>query len=198
MPMTQLDRPFRLKTPLGDDALLLDSFTGSERVSTPYRYTLRLLAPDPNIKMKDLMAKPAVLSLRLDEDKERYIHGHVSRMKLLEYGEDGMAVYEAEIVPWLWFLTLYSNCKIFQNKTVPDILEQVFKDRGFTDYKLNLGSYQPREYCVQYRETDFNFVSRLMEEEGIFYFFEQTESKHTLVLADANKAFVPCPNQKDA
>jgi type VI secretion system secreted protein VgrG len=199
LPATQLDRPFRLKTPLGDDALLLDSFIGWERVSTPYRYTLRLLSADPNIKMKDLMAKPAVLGLRLDEDKERYIHGHVSRMKLLEFGEDGMAVYEAEMVPWLWFLTLYSNCRIFQHKSVPEILEQVFKDRGFADYKLNLqGSFQPREYCVQYRETDFNFVSRLMEEEGIFYFFEHTNSKHTLVLANATKAFAACPNMPEA
>jgi type VI secretion system secreted protein VgrG len=192
---TQIDRPFRLKTPLGDDALLLDSFTGWERVSTPYRYTLRVLTGDPNVKMKDLMGKPAVLSLRLDEDKERHIHGHISRMKLLESGEDGMAVYEAEMVPWLWFLTLYSNCKIFQNKSVPDIVEQVFKDRGFTDYTLNLqGSFPPREYCVQYRETDFNFVSRLLEDEGIFYFFEQSESKHTLVLGNSTNAFAACPD----
>ena len=100
------------------------------------------------------------------------------------------------MVAWLWFLNLFSDCRIFQNKSVPDIVEQVFKDRGFSDYKLQLqGSYPEREYCVQYRETDFNFVSRLLEEEGIFYFFEQSQEKHTLVLADQSSAFDPCPNQ---
>ena len=89
------------------------------------------------------------------------------------------------MVPWFWFLNLFSDCRIFQNKSVPDIVEQVFQDRGFSDFESRLRArILPREYCVQYRETDFNFVSRLIEEEGIFYFFEHTTDKHTLVLAD--------------
>lgn len=196
MAETQINRPFRVKTPLGDDALLLDSFTGSERVSTPFRFVLRVLSPNPNIDMQGLLTKPLVLSLKLEEETERHIHGNVNRIKLLESGEDGMAAYEVEAVPWLWFLTLFADCRIFQNKTVPQIVEQVFRDRGFSDFKLQLqGTYPTREYCVQYRETDFNFVSRLLEEEGIFYFFEQSRDKHTLVLADAPSAFAPCPNQ---
>lgn len=199
MPATQIDRPFRVKTPLGDDALLLDSFTGVERVSDPFRYLLRLLAPDPNVDMQGLLTKPVVLTLELDEGEERHIHGNICRMKLLEFGADGMAAYEAEVVPWFWFLTLFSNCRIFQNLSVPDIVEKVFKDRGFSDYKLNLqGTYNPREYCVQYRETDFNFVSRLLEEEGIFYFFEQSQDQHTMVLADDASAFAACPHQPSA
>ncbi|MGO9228802.1 MAG: type VI secretion system Vgr family protein [Bryobacteraceae bacterium] len=199
MPATQIERPFRIKTTLGDDALLLESFTGEERVSTPYRFVVQLLSEDPNIDMKGLLTKPAVLSIKLDDETERHIHGLFTRFALLEYGADGMAAYKAELVPWLWFLTLYSNCRIFQNKSVPDIVEQIFKDRGFTDYQLKLqGTYQPREYCVQYRETDFNFVSRLMEDEGIFYFFEQTPDKHTLVLADDKAAFKPCPHKAKA
>jgi type VI secretion system secreted protein VgrG len=199
LPATQIERPFRIKTTLGADALLLNSFTGSERVSMFYRFTLELLSPDPNVDMKGLLRKPAVISIKLDDESERHIHGLFNRIALLEYGEDGMAVYQAELVPWLWFLTLYSNCRIFQNKSVPDIVEQVFKDRGFTDYQLKLqGSYQPREYCVQYRETDFNFVSRLLEDEGIFYFFQQSEEKHTLVLADDKSAFESCPNKATA
>ena len=192
-----MNRPFRIKTPLGDDALLLSSFTGYERVSTPFRFVLELLSDDPNIDMKGLLIKPAVLSIKLDDETERHIHGIINRMKLVAYGDDGMAEYQAEMVPWLWFLTLYSNCRIFQNKSVPDIVEQVFKDRGFPRLRPETaGSYQPREYCVQYRETDFNFVSRLLEEEGIFYFFEQTEDKHTLVLADAKSAFRRLPHKK--
>ena len=199
MAATQIERPFRIKTTLGDDALLLSSFTGYERVSTPYRFVLQLLSEDPNIDMKSLLTKPAVLSIKLDDETERHIHGLFNRIALMEYGEDGMALYQAELVPWLWFLTIFSNCRIFQNKSVPDIVEQIFKDRGYTDYQLKLqGTYQPREYCVQYRETDFNFVSRLLEDEGIFYFFEQTEDKHTLVLADDKAAFKACPHKATA
>ncbi len=199
MPATQIERPFRIKTTLGDDALLLNSFAGDERVSTPYRFVVQMLAEDPNIDMKDLLTKPAVLSIKLDDETERHIHGLFNRIALMESGDDGMAVYQAELVPWLWFLTLFSNCRIFQNKSVPDIIEQVFKDRGYTDYQLKLqGTYQPREYCVQYRETDFNFVSRLLEDEGIFYFFEQAEDKHTLVIADDKGAFKSCPHKAKA
>jgi len=196
MTPTQAHRPFRLKTSLGDDALLIDNFQGNERISTPFRFVLKVLSANPNIDMKGLLNQPAVLSIVLSDGTERYIHGNINRMKLLEYGEDGYAAYEVEMVAWVWFLNLFSDCRIFQNKSVPDIVEQVFKDRGFSDYQLQLqGSYTEREYCVQYRETDFNFVSRLLEEEGIFYFFEQSEDKHTLVLADQPSAFEPCPNQ---
>jgi type VI secretion system secreted protein VgrG len=197
---TQIERPFRIKIQgLGDDALLLNSFTGDERVSTPFRFILELLSPNPNVDIQGLLRKAGVISIKLDEETERHIHGFINRIALMEYGEDGMAVYQAELVPWFWFLTLYSNCRIFQNKTVPDIVEQIFKDRGFKDYKLSLqASYQPRDYCVQYRETDFNFVSRLLEDEGIFYFFQQSEEKHTLVLADDKSSFAACPSKPSA
>ena len=199
MPATQIDRPFRIKTPLGDDALLLDSFEGSERISQPFRFVLRLLSPDPNLDMQALLTKPAVVSFRMAEQSERHLHGHISRIKLLEYGEDGMAAYEAELVPWLWLLNHFSDCRIFQNKTVPDIVEQVFRDRGFSDYRLKLrDTFPQREYVVQYRETDLNFVSRLLEDEGIFYYFEHCQEKHTLVLANDSSAFEPCPLKPQA
>ena len=199
MPATQIERPFRIKSPLGDDALLLDSFTGYEQVSEPFRFVLKLLSPDPNVDMQALLTKPAVLSFNMTEEAERHVHGHVVRITLLECGEDGMAAYEAELAPWLWFLNRYSDCRIFQNKTVPEIVEQVFRDRGFSDYQLKLqGSFPQREYVVQYRETDFNFVSRLLEDEGIFYYFEQSQDKHTLVLANDNSALAPCPHKPKA
>ena len=149
--------------------------------------------------MKCLLNKPAVLAIGLSDNTERYIHGNINRMKLLEFGADGYAAYELEVVPWLWFLNLFSDCRIFQNMTVLDIVQKVFRDRGFSDFKLQTqGTYTEREYCVQYRETDLNFVSRLMEEEGIFYFFEQSSDKHTLVLGDQPSAFPTCPNQGEA
>ncbi|MFR0687772.1 type VI secretion system tip protein TssI/VgrG [Enterobacterales bacterium AE_CKDN230030158-1A_HGKHYDSX7] len=103
--------------------------------------------------------------------------------------------YQLILRPWLWWLTLASNNRVFQNLATSDIVTTIFKAHGFTDFKLSLtGSYEPREYCVQYGETDFSFVSRLLEEEGIFWFFTHEEGKHTLVLADSNDAFPPIPN----
>ncbi|WP_448681685.1 type VI secretion system tip protein TssI/VgrG [Pseudomonas nicosulfuronedens] len=103
--------------------------------------------------------------------------------------------YQLVLRPWLWWLTLASNNRVFQNLTTSDIVTTLFKSHGFTDFKLSLsGSYEPREYCVQYGESDFAFVSRLLEEEGIFWFFTHEEGKHTLVLADSNDAFLPIPN----
>jgi len=199
LPAAQIDRPFRIRTPLGEDAILLDGFDGYERLSQPFRFVLRLLSPDPNIDMQALLTKPAVVSFKMTDESERHIHGHFSRIRLLEYGGDGMAGYEAEMVPWLWFLNHFSDCRIFQNKTVPDIIEQVFNGRGFSDYQLKLqGSFPEREYVVQYRETDFNFVSRLLEDEGIFYYFEQSRDRHTLVLVNDPSAVVPCPNKAHA
>ncbi len=103
--------------------------------------------------------------------------------------------YNLLLRPWLWWLTLASNNRVFQNLTTSDIVTSIFDEHGFSDYELQLtGSYTPREYCVQYGETDFAFVSRLLEEEGIFWFFTHAEGAHTLVLGDSNDAFPPCPN----
>ena len=103
--------------------------------------------------------------------------------------------YQLLLRPWLWWLGLASNNRVFQNLATSDIVTTIFKAHGFTDFQLKLtGSYTPREYCVQYGETDLAFVSRLMEEDGIFWFFSHEDSKHTLVLADSNDAFAPIPN----
>lgn len=103
--------------------------------------------------------------------------------------------YQVVLRPWLWWLTLASNNRVFQNLTTSDIVTQLFGAHGFNDVKLSLsGSYKPREYCVQYGESDFAFVSRLLEEEGIFWFFTHEKGKHTLVLGDSNDAFPQIPN----
>ncbi len=199
MAWTQVDRPFRLKSTLGDDALLLESFESQERMSTPFRFLLRVLSEDRTIDMKGLLMKPLVMTIVLADKTERHIHGNISRMKMLETGDDGLTAYEVEMVPWFWFLTLFSDCRIFQNKSVPDIVQKVFSDRGFSDFRLDLqGSYPARDYCVQYRETDLNFVSRLLEEEGIGYYFEQSVDKHTIVLVDNNVSLSACAHQAEA
>lgn len=193
---SQEGRPARIKTVLGDNELLLQRFRGRESVSEPFEFTVDMLSENKAVDLKALLGTPVTLTLMLDDGSERHVHGRFRRLVQLEQGKDDLVAYQGEIVPWLWFLSLYSNCRIFQNKTVVEIVEQVFKDRGFSDYKLKLnGSYPKRDYCVQYRETDLNFISRLLEDEGIFYFFEHTENKHTLVLADYAAAVQTVPGE---
>jgi type VI secretion system secreted protein VgrG len=139
-------------------------------------------------------------------EKTRYFSGYVSSFVQSPRAE-GFYRYEATIVPWLWFLTRTADCRIFhsamseppEEMTVPGIVKKVFKDHGFDDFTPSLtGTYRKMDHCVQYRETDFNFVSRLMEQEGIYYFFEHAEEggviKHKLKLADAMSAHAEYPD----
>jgi type VI secretion system secreted protein VgrG len=196
MALTQAGRHIRVNTDLGEDKLFLESFEGEERVSDLFRFELGLLTEDPGFSMDSLLNKPAVVSIDLHDNSDRHVHGIINHIEEVETRPEGVTLYRATMVPWAWLLTLFDDCRIFQNKSVPDIVEKVFQDRGFTDYANRLsGTYPPREYCVQYRETDLNFISRLLEDEGIFYFFEHDQDKHTLVLADQPTAFVECPGQ---
>ena len=192
---TQANRPFRITSALGEDVLLLAGFSGTEGVSKPFAFSIDLLSEDSRIDCDGLLGKPLAIEMDLPNGEVRYIHGLVRRFSQL--GRDqGLVSYRAEVVPWLWFLSLAYDCRIFQHKSVPQIAEAVFKDAGFTDFAVRCSaSYQPREYCVQYRESDLAFVSRLLEEEGIFFFFEHTDKKHTLVLADSPSAIKPVPHQ---
>ncbi len=190
-PFSQADRAFRVDTPLGTDVLLLEGFSGQEAVSRPFKFTLELLSTDASIDPLALLRAPVSIAIRLREGAERIIHGRVIRFAQGERTE-GLTSYEAEIAPWLWFLSLSADCRIFQDQSVPEIIEAVFGDHADAAFENRcVNSYPPREYCVQYRESDLNFVSRLMEEEGIFYFFEHSDSGHTLVLADDADAIQP-------
>ena len=195
MPLTQENRLIAIDTPLGPDVLLLRGFTGHEAISRLFNFELDLLSTDPEIKFEKIIGQKVTIRVRLGKEKERFFHGIISRF--MQTGSDtGLANYRATMVPALWFLTRTADCRIFQNKKVPDIIQEIFKENGVTDVKAVLkGTYEPRDYCVQYRETDFNFVSRLMEQYGIFYFFEHEEKKHTLVIADDLSAHQTCPVQ---
>ena len=180
-----------LTTPLAPDQLLPYKMTATEELGRLFRYELELLSPDPAIKLEDLLGKPMSVSVDLPDGKTRWFNGLVTRFAYT--GRVGRwAKYEATLRPWLWFLTRAQDCRIFGNgsegsaKPVPDIVKQVFRKHGFSDFKEKLqGSYLPRTYCVQYRESDFDFVSRLLEEEGIYYGFRHEEGKHTLEFFDA-------------
>jgi len=191
---SQDNRPMQVVGPPGTEGLLLERLTGSEGLSMPFEFTLEMLARDL-VEASDVLGKPMHVKVEISNSETlRYYHGRVRRFVQLAKSADGLTRYRAEMVPWLWFLTLSTDCRIFQNKTVVEIVKQVFDDKGMTDYRLaTTASYEKREYCVQYRESDFAFVSRLLEEEGIYYFFEHTESKHTLVLADVPTAIKTGP-----
>jgi len=199
MPLKQAQRRLAVKTPLGDDVLALTAFAGHEEMSRLFAYQLDFISDNTSVSATQIVGKNVTISVALADDSPRYINGFVTRFFAGDEDVEGRRNYRAEIVPWLWFLTRTSDCRIFQTKSAPDIIQQIFKDLGFSDFQVQLsGKHPPRDYCVQYRETDFNFVSRLMEEEGIFYFFKHEQGKHTLVLADQKSAYVDCKeNQVD-
>jgi type VI secretion system secreted protein VgrG len=185
----------KAETSLGPDVLLLESLSGEEGISAPFAFSLDLISEDASVSAERLIATPVTITIALPEDQERVIHGLVNRFTQLGQRED-LTSYRAEVVPWLWFLSLSSDSKVFQKKSVLEIVEEVFQVLGHSDFEFRCTkNYPKREYCVQYRETHLNFVSRLLEEEGIFFFFEHSDSKHMLVLADGTNAVKPCPGQ---
>jgi len=195
---SQANRPFQVNTALGPDQLLLAGFSGEEWVSRPFVYKLDLLSESSAVAADSVLRKPAAIAITLADGSLHTIHGVVTRFVQLDRKE-GLTSYRAEVRPWLWFLSLGTDCHIHQNLSVPEIVEKVFKDAGYTDFKFRLSkSYPKRDYCVQYRETNLAFVSRLMEDEGIFYFFEFTDDKHVLIVGDTPSAVKPNPGQPKA
>lgn len=184
---------FELLTPLGSTALVFHALTANEALSSVGEYEIDCLSEETDIDLDAILGKQISLRVALPNEHERYFSGYVTR-----FAHTGTAgrfqTYRASVRPWLWFLGLTSDCRIFQAKTVPDIVKEVFADHAIANFRLALiGQYRQRDYCVQYRETDLDFVSRLLEEEGIYYFFEHSANKHTLVLADAYSAHSSVP-----
>ncbi len=197
MPFTQDGRIIKIDTPLGKDVLLLQGFTGHEGLSQVFSFDLELLSErDEDVSFPRIQGHRVTITIALPGFKERCLNGFIVAF---EYGgrDSRFTYYRAKMVPWLWFLGQTASCRMFQEMSVTDIIAKVFQGLGFTDFRnATEATYAPREYCVQYRETALNFVSRLMEQYGIFYYFEHTEDKHTLVLADDPSVYQDCPGQK--
>ncbi|MFT5429599.1 MAG: type VI secretion system secreted protein VgrG [Myxococcota bacterium] len=195
MAMTQDNLRASIETPLGKDALRVTRFYGEESVSGLFHFTVECVSEDWDLDFKKIVGKHATLGVLLgDGVKERLIDGLVTR-----FSQGGtnvrMTTYFIELRPWFYMLTLSADAMIFQELAADKIIEKVFKDNGFTDFKSEVQSPPPeRVYCVQYNETHYDFVCRLMEEEGIFYFFKHEKGKHTLILADKPTAHKPCEN----
>jgi type VI secretion system secreted protein VgrG len=183
-----------IQSRLGPNELLLESFTGTEGISQLFSFQLELLSENKRLRFEDILGQEVSFGVQgaEDGDKPRYIHGIVTAFAQLP-DTSRLSKYRAVVSPKLWILTRKQNCRIFQNLSVPDILKKVFTGID-TVWELR-GSYQPREYCVQYRETDFNFVSRLMEEEGILYFFRYAKDSHKLVITDTNASHLDMPGR---
>lgn len=194
---TQATRQLAVFTPLGTDHLLLHKFHGREGLSSLFEYELEMLSADSAIDPARIVGQNVTFLLNQSGADLRYFNGYVSRFRYTGQ-TDQAATYQATVVPWLWFLTNTIDCRIFQNKSTPEILRQIFTELGFSDFDDTQLSadYAPREYCVQYRESDFDFVSRLMEEEGLFYYFRHENGKHTLVLADHEISYFWLPQRE--
>ena len=185
--LTQDDRPIAVETSLGKDKLLLRSFTGEERLSSLFNFSLSMMSEDGGIKPKDIVGKRVDFFVRLPDGKERWFNGVVNSFHYS--GKDDRTFnYKAEIVPWLWLLTRGSDCRVHEcdgQKDVKQIIDALLGELGFSEYKWDLKrTLGMRDYCVQYRETHFDFLSRLLEEEGIYYYFRHEKGKHELVMAD--------------
>ena len=193
MLFNQASRLAKINSPLGPDVLLLNEMGGGEELGRLFNYELQLTSLDANIDLNQLLGKPMSVGLQLADGGERHFHGIVARCSQnIDKGQ--FASYQVTLRPWLWLLSRTSDCRIFQNLSIPQIIKQVFRDLGFSDFEDALSRpYREWEYCVQYRETSFDFVSRLMEQEGIYYFFRHEQDRHVLVLADAYGAHTSVP-----
>jgi type VI secretion system secreted protein VgrG len=180
------------------DELRLVGLHGEEALGELFLFHLELCSSNTAIDLASIIGQHATASVTLDGGKKRYFSGVVSRL-VQSGGNPDTAIYRAELRPWLWWLTLEVDARIFQQQTVPEIIKSLYREFGFPDFRDDLqGSYAARDYCVQYNESAFDFISRLMEEEGIFYYFEHAAGSHTLVLADGGKDFPACPGLSGA
>jgi type VI secretion system secreted protein VgrG len=191
----QAERLLAIDTPLGPDEMLLTSLEGEDALSRCFVYRITVATQQTDGAMQSLLGMPVTLWLQNDDPGlRRPIHGHVCRVAGNGVTDLGLRIYRLEVVPRLWFLTCTSDCRIFQNQSIPDILQTMFQEQGLIDFEFRVmrADYPPVEYCVQYQETAFNFVSRLMEHLGLFYWHEHGANRHLLVIADRNEATAAC------
>lgn len=193
--LIQTDRLLQVTTPLEEGTFALQAFTGTEALSTPFEFRLTMMSPEASIDFSQLLNQSITAQITLADGTQRPFNGIVSALRQKETSAEDMFVYEATMVPSLWLLTLREDCRIFQSMSVPDIVKKILGEANVTFRAQVQGTYSARDYCVQYRETSLNFISRLFEEEGIYYYFEHTTSSHTMVFTDSSASAPACPNQ---
>ncbi|MBR8064051.1 type VI secretion system tip protein VgrG [Burkholderia ambifaria] len=187
-----MNRVFTLDSPHGDD-LKFHTLDGSDELGRLFEFRIEALADSHSLSLKDMLGKPVTVRIEQQDRSTRYLNGIVARATLAGRRAERHYGYELIVRPWLWLATRRSDCRIFQNRTVPDIVQEVLAPYRFPIESKLTESYVPREYCVQYNETDTAFVSRLMEFEGIYFHFRHSADNHTLVLCDAMSSHVALP-----
>jgi type VI secretion system secreted protein VgrG len=184
--------PFKLTTALPPADLRFESMTHSSELSALEETRFHLLSEKSDLAPDQMLGRAVDLAVTLRDGQTRHFCGYVTRFGIGP-NQGRWYGYQATVRPWLWFLTRTADCRIFQEQTVREIVESVLSDHGpiaSHEFKL-VRSYRKRSYCVQYRETDFNFVARLLEDEGIYWYFEHSEGEHKLILVDAPDAHTP-------
>ncbi len=177
-----------MTSPLGADELVPTALGLEEALDEPFLCVLDMVSSKATIDPNTLLHQPVCITLRLSADVSRHVHGLVRRFAATGGLDRGLYGYRAEIVPALWFLSQTQDCRIFENKTAREILQTVFGEHQLKT-SFNVGAMKKRPFTVQYNETDLDFVSRLMQEEGWFYWFQHSASGHTLMVADATTQF---------
>ena len=191
--LDQTKRAARLRTPLGDKELALARFTALEGLSELFEIDIEALSPTADIDFDAALGQPCVITSEAPDAPERHHHGVLVHAEWVGMRHD-LHIYKMTLRPWLWLLGKTSDCRIFHDKTVIDIVKATFADHGFSDYRVAAtADYPTLPYTVQYRETDLAFVCRLMEQHGVYYFFEHEEGVHRLVLADGLASHQPAP-----
>ncbi|MFL9860558.1 type VI secretion system tip protein TssI/VgrG [Paraburkholderia madseniana] len=187
-----MSRIFTLDSPLGDQ-LKFRSLCGDEELGRMFEFRIEALADSHSLSLQALLGQSVTVNIEEQGGATRYLNGVIARASLA--GRDAARHYRYELVvrPWLWLATRRTDCRIYQMRSVPEIVQETLAPYGFQIENRLTGSYAPREYCVQYNETDADFVSRLIENEGIYYYFEHASGKHTLVLCDAMSSHHPLP-----
>ncbi|MBT8439047.1 MAG: type VI secretion system tip protein VgrG [Gammaproteobacteria bacterium] len=190
--LTQDQRLLAIKSPLAKDELLLTSFEGTEYISDLFEFQIEALSSNHSIQPEALIGKTVTITIQ--NELKRSFNGYISSFTYGEVKADNLRTYRMTMVPWLWFLSKNNNHRIFQGKNTKDIVTQVFKGLGFNDFDFRAtGNPAVRDYCVQYNESDLSFVSRLLEEDGIAYYFEQKGDKHILHIVDEVNAYQVTP-----
>ncbi|QNI33803.1 type VI secretion system tip protein VgrG [Alloacidobacterium dinghuense] len=196
MASIQADRILNFTSPLGADVLLPEFLAGAEGVSELFYYQAELVADvNTTIDPKKIIGSKVTIGIVADDNgTNRYINGIVASFES-SGGDDEYNNYKAYIVPNIWLLTLNVNTRVFQDKTVTDVIKAVLSPYNISPSIQTSGTYTPMEYCTQYRETDFAFISRLMEQHGILYYFTHTKDDHTFTLQDTSTKLSACPLQ---
>jgi len=199
--LNQAEFAASLKTPLGDNVLALKSFSGNEGLGELFEFQIIALSKQENIDFDKALGQTCTVKLKAHEQKERFFCGILTHAQWAgsEVGDDSeYSHYRLVLRPWFWLLGHRADCRIFLDKDVKEIIQKVFQDAGFssgTDFEdRTTGQYDKIKYCVQYRESDLAFASRLMEQYGIYYYFKHKDGQHTMVLADSRSSHSVVPD----